>query len=86
MRILGAAPCFFARCKKNDFFFLIGKTQSSSGEGLFDIINISCFLVQRNVSVSGPLVASYISLVISLNPGIQNFQDPAMPEKVFLCF
>ena len=47
----------------------------------------SCFLVQSNGPVSGPLVASYRGLAISPKPRIQIRQNPAMPKsmKMFSC-
>ena len=77
---------------QDEWLFQAGETQSrGSGEGLIDIFeSFFCSPFQNNGSVSGPLVASYRSLVISPNAGVQILENPAMPQKIdtkmFLCF
>ena len=43
---------------------------------------LPCSPVQSSGSASGPLVASYTGLAISLNPGIQILQNRVMPKKL----
>ena len=53
-----------------------------SGTGLLDIVkSFYCSPFQSNCLLSGPFVASYRDLAISLNPGIQILDNPAMPRK-----
>ena len=94
----GASPSFCIRTPKTvlcfsvtykvNAFLKLGRPETGTLLRAYLISLKACShsLFQSNSSVSGPLMASYRSLAISPNPGIQTVQNPAMLQKRWRCF